>query len=185
MGPIHIGIPVRWWPSPHYTPGRKCAVDLLIIHAISLPPRIYGSGHVIDFFTGKLNADLHPYYAEIKDMRVSAHFFIERLGGLHQFVDTEDTAWHAGESEFDGRTHCNDFSVGIELEGHPDHAFTPQQYATLKPLTQALLERYPLITPERIVGHSHISGGRKVDPGPFFDWKCLLEDAKRTRRGGV
>lgn len=185
MGPIQIGMPGRWWPSPHYTPGRKCSVDLIIIHAISLPPGVYGSGHVIDFFMGKLNAGLHPYYTQIKDMRVSPHFFIDRSGGPHQFVDTEDTAWHAGESAFEGRPHCNDFSVGIELEGHPDHAFTPQQYETLKLLTHNLLDRYPLISPERIVGHSQVSPGRKIDPGPFFDWDHFLKEVKHARRGAV
>lgn len=183
MAPIHLGIPVRWWPSPHYTPGRIAPVDLIIIHAISLPPGVYGTRHVIDFFTGKLDTDLHPFYREVEGLRVSAHFFIERSGRLHQFVDTDDTAWHAGESEFDGRTNCNDFSIGVELEGNPEHFFTPQQYQTLSLLTNSLMDDYPLIQPERIVGHDHVSPGRKVDPGPLFDWDGFLRRIRLARQG--
>jgi AmpD protein len=181
MGPIRLAIPVQWWPSPHFTPGRLSPVDLLIIHSISLPPGIYGSGHVIDLFMGKLDLSLQPFYEEMKDMRVSPHFFIERFGKIHQFVDTEDTAWHAGDSEFEGRSSCNDFSIGIELEGDPDHSFTPKQYETLTLLTNSLMDYYPLIRPERVVGHSHVAPGRKIDPGPLFDWDGYLKKVRQIR----
>lgn len=181
MGPIHLVTPVRWWPSPHFTPGRVAPVDLLILHFISLPPGIFGSGHVIDFFMGRLDAHLHPYYREIEEMHVASHFFVERDGKVHQFVDTEDTAWHAGESAFEGRENCNDFSIGIELEGDQHHPFEPAQYRVLTELCLALMDRYPLVRPERIVGHCHVAPGRKEDPGPRFDWEGFMDGLRQWR----
>ena len=154
---------------------------MIVIHYISLPPGVFGTAHVIDFFTGHLDFGLHPTYESIRDLRVSAHFFIERNGRVHQFVDTDDTAWHAGESAFQGRTGCNDFSVGIELEGDSEHPFTDDQYDVLAPLCGWIMERYPLVTIDRIVGHSDIAPGRKFDPGPYFDWNAFRERLIRTR----
>jgi AmpD protein len=149
-------------------------VDLVVLHYISLPPRIFGSGHVIDFFMGRLDSTLHPFYGEIQVMRVSPHFFIERNGQIHQFVDTEDTAWHAGQSTFEGRENCNDFSIGIELEGDEHRPFEPEQYSALTRLCIAIMHRYPRVGPERIVGHCHVAPGRKEDPGPHFDWEGFM-----------
>jgi AmpD protein len=170
---ITEGLAARWWPSPHFTPGRNAPVDLLVIHYISLPPGEFGSGHVIDFFMGRLDPDLHPYYRTLRNQRVSSHFFLERTGQVHQFVDTGDTAWHAGESRFEQRSSCNDFSIGIELEGDEHRLFTDEQYVALIGLCRAMIAQYPLLTPARIVGHCEIAPGRKIDPGPHFDWQRL------------
>lgn len=148
-------------------------MELIVLHAISLPDGVFGTGHVIDLFMGRLDPGLHPSYRELASMRVSAHFFIERDGKLHQFVDTEDTAWHAGESCFMGRRNCNDFSIGIELEGDRRHEFTAEQYRVLALLCCAIKELYPAVGNDRIVGHSDVSPGRKWDPGPRFDWDHL------------
>jgi AmpD protein len=173
MPPISSVVPIQWWPSPHFCPGRKAPVELVILHAISLPDGVFGTGHVIDFFMGRLDPRLHPSYEELALVRVSSHFFVERDGRLHQFVDTEDTAWHAGESCFGGRRNCNDFSIGIELEGDRRRDFTAEQYRALTSLCAAIRRRYPVITADRIVGHSEVSPGRKWDPGPRFDWERL------------
>ncbi len=141
---------------------------LLVIHAISLPPDEFGGPGVAALFTGTLDPAVHPYYAGIAHLRVSAHFFIRRDGELIQFVSTEHRAWHAGASCWRGREQCNDFSVGIELEGCDTLPFEAAQYARLAELVVALRRRYPEI--EDIVGHSDIAPGRKTDPGPFFDW---------------
>lgn len=142
-------------------------IDLIVIHNISLPPNIYAGPGVTQLFTNQLNPNEHPYYAEIYMRKVSAHFFIRRDGELIQFVSTLQRAWHAGESCWSGRERCNDFSVGIELEGSDFEAFEPAQYATLKPLLKCLQTSYPI---QHIVGHSDIAPGRKTDPGPFFEW---------------
>ncbi len=146
-------------------------VDLLVIHAISLPPNEFGGGYVNDLFLNKLETDKHAYFQEIEGLRVSSHFFITRQGHLTQFVSTDDRAWHCGESNFCGRSRCNDFSVGIELEGCDTQPFETQQYETLVKLTKALCDAYPALSNERVVGHSDIAPGRKTDPGPYFDWK--------------
>lgn len=146
------------------------AVTLIVVHAISLPPDQFGGPGVEQLFTNRLDADEHPYYAEISGMRVSAHFFIRRDGELVQFVSTEDRAWHAGASNWCGRERCNDFSVGVELEGCDTQAFEAVQYARLRELIGAIRDRYPI---EAVVGHSDIAPGRKTDPGPFFDWEAL------------
>ncbi len=173
MPSICLPVPVRWWPSPHFSKGRPCEVDMVVIHAISLPPGLFGTGYVVDLFMGRLDLQAHPSFQELEGLRVSAHFFIERDGAVHQFVDTDDTAWHAGKSEFQGRQGCNDFSVGIELEGDQVTPFTESQYLALKILLGALMRAYPAITPDRVVGHSQVAPGRKWDPGPKFDWARL------------
>lgn len=142
-------------------------IDLVVVHAISLPPGAFGGGGVEALFTNRLDPSAHPYYAGIAELRVSAHFFIPRHGALMQFVACDRRAWHAGVSCWRGRERCNDFSIGIELEGCDERAFEEGQYATLAALTRALQARYPI---RSIVGHSDIAPGRKTDPGPCFDW---------------
>ena len=167
--------PVRKMPSPHFDarPDEQ-DISLLVIHYISLPPEQFGSGFVDDFFLGKLDPHLHPYFEEIYQVRVSAHCFIERNGRVTQYVSFNDRAWHAGLSCFEGREKCNDFAIGIELEGSNEQPFTDEQYAALTALTQAIQGEYPQITKERIVGHCDIAPGRKIDPGQYFDWERYL-----------
>lgn len=156
-------------------------ISLLVIHAISLPPEEFGGPHVQDFFQGKLDRNAHPYFEEIAHLRVSAHFFIRRNGEIIQFVEGDQRAWHAGVSSFQGRERCNDFSIGIELEGSDRQAFEAVQYEQLAALTAWLLSRYPDIDLSRIVGHEHIAPGRKTDPGPMFDWprfRAALQHAR-------
>jgi AmpD protein len=141
---------------------------LLIVHNISLPPGEFGGNGVIELFTNRLDPAVHPYYESIKDLRVSAHFFIRRDGTLIQFVSADKRAWHAGISSWNGRERCNDFSIGIELEGTDETPFTEAQYTCLNDLIEVLLERYPI---KDIVGHSDIAPGRKTDPGLCFDWE--------------
>jgi AmpD protein len=143
---------------------------LIVVHGISLPPGCYGGGEIESFFCNTLNAEDHPYFAEISGLQVSAHFLIYRTGELVQFVDTESRAWHAGVSEWRGRENCNDFSIGIELEGCDDEPYADFQYSVLNQLIQALQNQYPLIQRDAIVGHCEIAPGRKTDPGPAFDW---------------
>lgn len=164
---------VRHCPSPNFNARPEGEVSLLVIHNISLPPGQFGTGQVQAFFSNCLQADAHPYFAGIASMTVSAHFLIERDGTVIQFVSCLDRAWHAGVSCFDGRENCNDFSLGIELEGTDHLPFTDAQYAALTELTRVLQSAYPAISVERICGHSDIAPGRKTDPGPAFDWTRL------------
>ena len=143
------------------------SIDLLVIHNISLPPGEFGGRGVEALFTNSLNPADHPYYQTIQDIKVSAHFFIRRDGELIQFVPCLKRAWHAGLSNWRGRERCNDFSIGIELEGTDDLPFTNQQYDTLGRLTRVLIATYPI---QDVVGHSDVSPGRKTDPGNCFDW---------------
>lgn len=145
-------------------------VDLLVVHNISLPPGQFGGGHISELFLNRLDPGAHPYFAEIADLRVSAHLLIRRDGTVHQFVALDRRAWHAGVSSFCGRERCNDYSIGVELEGSDDVPFTAAQYRELGRLTGRIRELFPAITPQRIVGHADISPGRKTDPGPHFDW---------------
>lgn len=145
-------------------------VSLIVLHNISLPPRCYGTGMVEKFFQNRLPVAEHPYFAGIADMRVSSHFFIERTGAPVQFVSCDKMAHHAGVSSFRGRSRCNEFSVGIEIEGCDDEPFTEAQYRTLLPLLRALMRQYPI---RAICGHCDIAPARKTDPGPFFDWERL------------
>jgi AmpD protein len=146
-------------------------INLLVIHNISLPPGEFGGGNIEKLFTNQLLATAHPYFATILPMRVSAHVLIDRDGRLTQFVSFEQRAWHAGASEFQGKPACNDYSIGIELEGTDNNAYTEQQYFALTELTLVLMQQYSGITLDRIVGHCDIAPGRKTDPGAAFDWR--------------
>jgi AmpD protein len=157
-------------PSPNFNARPEAEISLLVIHNISLPPAQFKTGNVQAFFQNQLNVTEHPYFAGIADLRVSAHFLIERDGEVTQFVSCLDRAWHAGVSNFEGRETCNDFSIGIELEGTDELPFTDLQYAALIDLTRQLQSAFAAITPPRICGHSDIAPGRKTDPGPCFDW---------------
>ena len=145
-------------------------IDMIVIHNISLPPQQFGGQGIMQLFTNQLDPAEHPYYAEIAHLKVSSHFLIRREGELIQFVSCQQRAWHAGVSSWQSRERCNDFSIGIELEGCDESAFTDAQYVTLQALIKALQQRYPI---KHVVGHSDIAPGRKTDPGPFFDWQRL------------
>ena len=164
---------VRHCPSAHCNERPQGEISLLVLHNISLPPGQFGTGKVQEFFTSGLNASEHAYFSGIVDMRVSAHFFIERDGQISQFVSCLQRAWHAGVSSFAGRDNCNDFSLGIELEGTDDLPYSEAQYDALVPLVQQLLAAYPALSVERVCGHCDIAPGRKTDPGPAFDWPRL------------
>lgn len=153
--------------SPNFDARPANEISLIVIHNISLPPSQYGGAGIIELFTNCLDPNEHPYYAEIYTRKVSSHFLIRRDGALIQFVSTLQRAWHAGASQWQGRERCNDFSVGIELEGSDFEAFEPAQYKTLNLLLKALKKTYPI---QQIVGHSDIAPGRKTDPGPYFEW---------------
>lgn len=166
-----------WWSgalaqrSPNQGPRPPGAsVDLVVLHSISLPPGEFGGGQIEQLFTNRLDWSAHPYFELIRGLQVSAHFLVQRDGRTQQFVSCDRRAWHAGASAWHGRDNCNDFSIGIELEGLEGGRFEPAQYAALLPLLQALARRYPL---QAITGHEHIAPGRKQDPGPGFDWQAL------------
>lgn len=164
--------------SPHFE-SRPCTalVDLVVLHSISLPPGQYGGTDVESLFLGTLDCKLHPYYARLRGMRVSAHFFVRRDGEVLQFVSCDDRAWHAGASQYRGRDNCNDDSIGIELEGLEGTLFAQEQYAALASLANAICKHYPI---RFVAGHEHIAPGRKADPGAGFDWallRRLLPDA--------
>lgn len=164
----------RFRASPHHDarpPGAT--IDLLVIHGISLPPGEFGGPWIERLFLGDLPVEAHPYFRQIANPRVAAHLLIRRDGALLQFVPFTQRAWHAGISAFEGRPACNDFSIGIELEGADHIAYTDAQYTELTAVSQALMRAYPGVTPARIVGHSDIAPGRKTDPGPAFDWPRL------------
>lgn len=165
---------VRQVLSPHHD-ARPAGQqpELVVIHGISLPPGDYGGPGVEQLFTGNLPVDAHPYYAGIAALRVSAHVFIRRDGELVQCVPLHRRAWHAGVSTFAGRSACNDFSIGIELEGSDDEAYADAQYEVLLALLQLLQQAWPVLQGPRLVGHSDIAPGRKTDPGPAFDWQRL------------
>jgi AmpD protein len=157
-------------PSPNFNARPTDEISLLVIHNISLPPAQFATGKVQEFFQNRLDVTEHSYFEGIADLRVSAHFLIERDGAVTQFVSCFERAWHAGVSCFEGRETCNDFSIGIELEGTDDLPFTDAQYEALTALTVQLQRTFPAITAQRICGHSDIAPGRKTDPGPAFDW---------------
>jgi N-acetyl-anhydromuramoyl-L-alanine amidase len=147
------------------------SVGLLVIHSISLPPNEYGGDAIKRFFTNTLDHSQHPYFEQLKGVRVSSHFLVRRDGQIVQFVSCNQRAWHAGVSSWRGRARCNDYSIGIELEGSDFEPFTASQYAALVRLTRRLMRIYPI---RDIVGHSEIAPERKTDPGPHFDWKSFL-----------
>ena len=153
---------------PHGIP-----ITLIVIHSISLPPGQFQSGMVENFFVNKLPSGVHPYFDELLEMKVSAHFFIGRSGELTQFVSINDRAWHAGLSLWKGRNSCNDFSIGIEVEGSDSVSFMEEQYFSLNNLLQSLFDTLPSCTHHSVVGHSDIAPERKTDPGPLFDWSRL------------
>lgn len=164
----------RHCPSPNHDdrPDRQ-SIELIVIHCISLPPGEYGGTHVDALFTNRLDPSAHEYFAGIADLRVSAHFLIDRQGQLTQYVSCDKRAWHAGQSLWCGRPRCNDFSIGIELEGSDRDAYTDNQYQVLAELIQCLASHYPTIKPWQLAGHEEIAPGRKTDPGPGFDWARL------------
>ena len=166
---------VNYVSSPNYNARpNNSTIDLIVIHNISLPPGEFMNSYIKDFFTNTLNITIHPYFETIQDKQVSAHCLINRIGEIIQFVPFTQRAWHAGESIFQGRKDCNDYSIGIELEGTDDLPYTDIQYQVLLKLIKALQSTYKHITTDRIVGHSTVSPGRKTDPGPAFDWKLLF-----------
>jgi AmpD protein len=177
--------PVRRVPSPNCD-ARPAGVepDLIVVHGISLPPGQYGGPWIDQLFTNTLPRSVHPYFEEIADRRVSAHVLIRRSGELTQYVPFHERAWHAGASAYCGRAACNDFSIGIELEGTDDTAYEGTQYAALARLIALLCDTYPALSEERIAGHSDIAPGRKTDPGPAFDWPRLRTLVKLQRVGG-
>jgi N-acetyl-anhydromuramoyl-L-alanine amidase len=196
--PVHYNIDADGWcktalrrPSPNFDDRPETAqVNLLVIHNISLPPGQFGGGFIADLFQNRLDHDADPYFDQLRGLRVSAHFLIRRDGATVQFVSTEDRAWHAGVSSFEGLDRCNDFSIGIELEGTDYVPFSLSQYAVLSELTVVLQHRYPL---RYVVGHQHIAPGRKTDPGLFFDWhgyqlayrQCLDRQVSPALAGNV
>ena len=173
--------PARWRQG-WWTGARRCTspnagprpagtvIDLVVLHSISLPPGVYGGDAIERLFTNRLDWAAHPYFEQIRGLQVSAHFLLRRDGRALQFVSTEQRAWHAGVSHWRGRDHCNDFSVGIELEGLEGTPFEAAQYAALNRLLQALARRHPL---RCLAGHEHVAPGRKHDPGAGFDWRRL------------
>jgi AmpD protein len=161
----------RWRPSPNQDERPDPEdIGLLVIHAISLPPDQFGGGWIDDLFLNRLDYSAHPYFEGLRDLKVSAHCCIFRDGSVSQYVPFARRAWHAGKSRYAGRERCNDFSIGIELEGSDHKPFTKAQYRRLIRVTRRLLAAYPRLAPARIVGHSDIAPGRKTDPGPNFDW---------------
>lgn len=177
---------LSWDQSAIVCPSPNCdarppgsIINLLVIHNISLPPNEFGGPWISDLFMNQLDPGFHPYFQEIAQLKVSAHLLIRRDGSALQFVPYTQRAWHAGISCFEGREACNDFSIGIELEGSDQVPFSAAQYTRLARATQTIQQAYPAITMNRIVGHSDIAPGRKTDPGPFFDWeyyRSLLMD---------
>ena len=174
------------WNQGWYIGAQHCAspnfgvrpadavLDLVLLHSISLPPGVYGGDAVQRLFTNTLDWDAHPYFQTIRGLEVSAHFFIRRDGALWQFVSCDNRAWHAGQSSYRGRDNCNDFSIGIELEGLEGQNFEPGQYAALRVLLTALMENYPV---RFLAGHSDVAPGRKIDPGSGFEWRQLSDFA--------
>jgi AmpD protein len=157
--------------SPNFGPRPLGArTDLVVLHSISLPPGEYGGNHVQALFDNTLDWSAHPYFESIRGLQVSAHFYIRRQGELWQFVSADDRAWHAGASQYRGRSNCNDDSIGIELEGLEGQPFEPEQYDTLVSLLAALVPAYPI---HHVAGHEHIAPGRKHDPGAGFDWQAV------------
>jgi AmpD protein len=165
-------------PSPNYSSRNGEQVDMIVIHTASLPVGEFGTGYVLDLFMNRLDLTAHPSFTELEGLKVSAHYFIDRQGAVIELVDPDQTAWHAGVSSFAGRSGCNAFSIGIELEGTPEHRITEEQLRALTALCSILMQRYPLITVERVVGHSDIAPGRKADPGPLFPWGRLRDALK-------
>jgi AmpD protein len=176
---------VRQIASPNHdarAPGAEA--DLIVVHGISLPPGDFGGPWIDRLFTNTLPAEMHPYFAEVCSLRVSSHLVVQRDGAVTQYVRFTDRAWHAGTSNYQGREACNDFSVGVELEGTDTLEYEAVQYGALAEVVAALCAAYPRLSPQRIVGHSDISPGRKTDPGPAFDWPRALRLIAAAASGG-
>jgi len=166
----------RQVPSPNFDERPDgCEISLIVIHGISLPPGVYGGPEIDRFFTNTLDPDAHPYFKEIADQQVSSHLLMRRDGEVVQYVPFSKRAWHAGESCFDGRAACNDFSIGIELEGQDEEPYTPAQYERLAAVIRTLTESFPELSTRRLAGHCDIAPLRKTDPGPAFDWSRLRQ----------
>ena len=175
----------RWCPSPNFGPRPKGAgISLLVIHNISLPPGQFGGPEIEDFFCNRLDASAHPFFQTIAGVEVSSHLLIRRDGSVIQFVNLHDRAWHAGRSSFEGREECNDYSIGIELEGTDHIPYTGAQYRQLAIVAREIMAAWPEITPARITGHSDIAPGRKTDPGPAFDWPLFRDMVHSGRDAG-
>jgi N-acetyl-anhydromuramoyl-L-alanine amidase len=178
---------VRQFASPNYDArpvGMGC--ELIVVHGISLPPDTFGGPWIDYLFTNVLPADAHPYFATISDRKVSSHLLVRRDGEITQYVNFNDRAWHAGQSNYAGREACNDFSIGVELEGADTTPYADVQYQVLANIVTALCRAYPRLSPQRLVGHSDIAPGRKTDPGPAFDWpraRRLIELAGQRSAG--
>ena len=171
----HLIKNIKYIRSPNFNErSQNSSIKLIVIHAISLPPKEYGGDYVENFFLNKLKISDHEYFKEIKDLKVSSHLYIKRDGEIIQFVPFDKRAWHAGESSFNGEFDCNDFSIGIELEGSDCDNFTDHQYQALIDVTKQLMNEYPDIKKNSIKGHSDIAPGRKTDPGDGFEWTRYL-----------
>ncbi|SNB56403.1 AmpD protein [Marinobacter sp. es.042] len=175
----------RWTPSPNFGPRPDGAgISLLVVHNISLPPGQFGGREIEDFFCNQLDHSAHPYFKTIEGVQVSAHLLIRRDGALVQFVSLLDRAWHAGRSCFEGQEECNDFSIGIELEGTDDTPYTTEQYRMLAKVADLIMTAWPDVTANRITGHCDIAPGRKSDPGPAFDWRYFRSALEIVRGSG-
>jgi AmpD protein len=177
---VEIDTEEGWLRGARRVPSPNCDerpagddIGLMVVHGISLPPGQYGGRWIDDLFCNRLDPDAHPYFRDIAGQHVSSHLLIRRDGEIVQYVPFRKRAWHAGESCFDGRTACNDFSIGIELEGQDTEAYTARQYEQLAAVMQALVAAYPGLSLDRVAGHCDIAPGRKTDPGPAFDWQQL------------
>lgn len=172
-----------WWPRARHVPSpnegprpASAIIDLVVLHSISLPPGVFGGPEIEALFTNRLDCEAHPFFAGIRGLQVSAHFVVRRDGRVLQFVSCDRRAWHAGASVWRGRANCNDYSIGIELEGLEGGLFEPAQYTRLATLLRALKRRYPIAD---VVGHEHVAPGRKADPGAGFDWQELCRRLRR------
>lgn len=170
----HLIVGVRYMPSPNADERpNNCMPSLIVIHNISLPPNEFGGPYIEQLFTNQLDVNAHAYFASIAEQKVSAHVLLRRDGSIVQFVSFSSRAWHAGESSYNGRERCNDFAIGIELEGTDELPYEEVQYSVLAALIDTLRIAYPSLNKQRIVGHSDIAPDRKTDPGPAFDWQRL------------
>jgi AmpD protein len=166
----------RQVPSPNFDERPAgCEISLIVIHGISLPPGVYGGPEIDRFFTNTLDPAAHPYFAEIAHLQVSSHLLVRRDGEVVQYVPFLERAWHAGESSYNGCRACNDFSIGIELEGQDEEPYTPVQYERLAAVIHSLTEAFPGLSAQRLAGHCDIAPQRKTDPGPAFDWGLLRQ----------
>lgn len=175
--------PMRYLISPHHNARPDgVAVDMIVLHAISLPAGCFERRYIDDLFTGRLDCAMHPGFQSLAGLQVSAHFVVDRSGGISQFVATDRRAWHAGVSTWQGREGCNDFAIGIEMIGDEDHPFTRAQYCETARLCRTLMVHYPSISSDRIVGHQDIAPGRKWDPGRQWEWPRFRRSLQRIRR---